>query len=70
MVAIRAPARFKRVKGYYMSDIKSTHLTADAPVTKQPWQTPDFETLSVRETANNGLVAPGDATFSPSPTGS
>ncbi|HEV7289959.1 hypothetical protein [Sphingomonas sp.] len=53
-----------------MSDIKSKNLAADTPVTKQPWQTPDFETLAVRETANNGLVAPGDGTFSPSPTGS
>jgi len=37
---------------------------------KQPWQTPDFEVLPVQQTANNGLVAPGDGTFSPSPTGS
>ena len=53
-----------------MSDIKSKNLAADAPVTKQPWQTPDFETLAVGETANNGLIAPGDGTFSPSPSGS
>lgn len=53
-----------------MSDIKGKDMTADAPVTKQLWQTPDFETLAVGETANNGLVAPGDGTFSPSPTGS
>ena len=45
-----------------MSDIESKNLAADAPVTKQPWQTPDFETLAVGETANNGLIAPGDGT--------
>jgi hypothetical protein len=53
-----------------MSDIRDEDRAVDAPVAKQPWQTPDFDVLSVQQTANNGLVAPGDGTFSPSPSGS
>lgn len=37
---------------------------------KRPWQTPHLEVLPVVATQNNGLVAPGDGTFSPSPSGS
>ena len=53
-----------------MSGIKNEERAMDAPAAKQPWQTPDFEVLSLNQTANNGLVAPGDGTFSPSPSGS
>lgn len=53
-----------------MSDITGKDRAIDASAAKQPWQTPDFEVLAVQQTANNGLVAPGDGTFSPSPTGS
>lgn len=46
-------------------------VTADKnPAVKKIWQAPDYDTLSARGTANNGLVAPGDGTFSPSPSGS
>lgn len=37
---------------------------------KLPWQTPELDVLPAAMTRNNGLVAPGDGTFSPSPTGS
>ncbi|MET4700010.1 hypothetical protein ABIE65_003047 [Constrictibacter sp. MBR-5] len=53
-----------------MSEINGKDRAMDPPAAKQPWQTPDFEVLPVQQAANNGLVAPGDGTFSPSPTGS
>lgn len=62
--------KFRRLGMYGMSDIKDKDRTADALEAKQPWKTPDFEVLSVQQTNNNGLVAPGDGTFSPSPSGS
>ena len=47
-------------------------LTPDVAPTapRLKWQTPDFEVLQTDQTSNNGLVAPGDDIFSPSPTGS
>ncbi len=37
---------------------------------KRQWQTPVLEILPISATQNNGLIAPGDDIFSPSPTGS
>lgn len=54
-----------------MSDIKQAELEHNPPrAAKLPWQTPDMEIMPVGQTQNNGLVAPGDGTFSPSPSGS
>jgi hypothetical protein len=53
-----------------MTTAKHDDQSSNCPATKAPWQTPDFEVLSTTQTANNGLVAPGDGTYSPSPTGS
>lgn len=54
-----------------MSDIKQAGNGGDpSRADKLPWQTPDLEVLPAAMTRNNGLVAPGDGTFSPSPSGS
>lgn len=54
-----------------MSDnTQSQHGQKHLPKAKLPWQTPDLEILSASQTQNNGLVAPGDDIYSPSPTGS
>ncbi|GGB63704.1 hypothetical protein GCM10011505_50330 [Tistrella bauzanensis] len=54
-----------------MSDIKQAPLEHDLPrAAKLPWQTPDLEVLTVGQTQNNGLIPPGDGTYSPSPSGS
>ncbi len=54
-----------------MKDVEQA-VTAAKPQagTKRLWQTPILEVLPVAATQNNGLVAPGDDIFSPSPTGS
>jgi len=54
-----------------MSDIERDEIGHDPTrVAKLPWQTPDIEILPASMTQNNGLVAPGDDIFSPSPSGS
>lgn len=59
------------MKGRNMNDIKQNQPGHEpSRPAKLPWQTPDLEILSASQTQNNGLVAPGDGTFSPSPSGS
>jgi hypothetical protein len=54
-----------------MKDEQQKYLVREMPVSaKRPWETPALEVLPIGATQNNGLVAPGDGTFSPSPTGS
>lgn len=54
-----------------MTDTRRNLPQDEAPATPRlKWQTPDFEVLQTAQTSNNGLVAPGDDIFSPSPTGS
>ncbi len=52
-----------------MTDITRT-TSEGTGAAKLPWQTPEVEILPAAQTQNNGLIAPGDGTFSPSPTGS
>ena len=54
-----------------MKDMERVEAAAKPQMaTKRQWQTPVLEILPIAATKNNGLVAPGDGTFSPSPTGS
>ncbi|MFP5453976.1 MAG: hypothetical protein ACLGHK_00560 [Alphaproteobacteria bacterium] len=53
-----------------MNEIDQPKRQAEAAGTKLPWHRPEIDMLSAQETANNGLVAPGDGPYSPSPTGS
>jgi hypothetical protein len=63
---------FEGLKGDgIMSDTNQTETRRDPSANaKLPWQTPALEVLPAAQTRNNGLIAPGDGTFSPSPTGS
>jgi len=55
-----------------MNDMKKSETGRDemSVAAKLPWQSPAIAVLPVAQTQNNGLVAPGDDIFSPSPTGS
>lgn len=53
-----------------MTDADGEACEGGHAVAKKQWQTPTLDVLPVNATFNNGLVAPGDGTFSPSPTGS